>query len=42
MEFLPGVPYVHNKSFLVTAKGVEGLTPSPVSNEVFAPVSVSE
>ena len=41
MEFLPGVPYVHNKSFLVTAKGVEGLTPSPVSNEVFAPVTVS-
>ena len=41
MEFLPGVPYVHNKSFLVTAQGVEGLVPSPVSNEVFAPVSVS-
>jgi peptide/nickel transport system substrate-binding protein len=41
MEFLPGVPYVHNKSFLATAEGVEGLVPSPVSNEIFAPVSVS-
>ena len=41
MEFLPGLPYVHNKSFLVTAEGVEGLVPSPVTNEDFAPVSVS-
>jgi peptide/nickel transport system substrate-binding protein len=41
MEFLPGLPYVHNKSFLVTAEGVDGLIPSPVSNEIFAPVSVS-
>jgi peptide/nickel transport system substrate-binding protein len=40
MEFLPGVPYVHNKSFLVTAEGVEGLVPSPVSNEVFQNVTV--
>jgi peptide/nickel transport system substrate-binding protein len=40
MEFLPGVPYVHNKSFLVTAPGVSGLVPSPVSNEVFQGVSV--
>jgi len=41
MEFLPGLPYVHTKSFLVAAEGVEGLVPSPVSNEIFAPVSVS-
>jgi len=41
MEFLPGVPYVHNKSFLVTAEGVSGLVPSPVSNEVFQNVTVS-
>ena len=41
MEFLPGLPYVHNKSFLVTAPGVQGLVPSPVSNEEFAGVTVS-
>ncbi|MFP5220070.1 MAG: ABC transporter substrate-binding protein [Actinomycetes bacterium] len=41
MEFLPGLPYVHNKSFLVTAEGVEGLEPSPVSNEIFQNVTVS-
>ena len=41
MEFLPGVPYVHTKSFLVTGEGVEGLQPSPVSNEIFQNVTVS-
>ena len=41
MEFLPGVPYVHTKSFLVTAEGVDGLEPSPVSNEIFQNVTVS-
>jgi peptide/nickel transport system substrate-binding protein len=42
MEFLPGLPYVHNKSFLVAAEGVQGLVPSPVSNEIFQNVTVSE
>jgi peptide/nickel transport system substrate-binding protein len=41
MEFLPGLPYVHNKSFLVTTDGVDGLVPSPVSNEIFQNVTVS-
>jgi peptide/nickel transport system substrate-binding protein len=42
MEFLPGLPYVHNKSFLVAAEGVSGLVPSPVSNEIFSGVTVSD
>jgi peptide/nickel transport system substrate-binding protein len=42
MEFLPGVPYVHSTSFLVTSPDVAGLVPSPVSNEVFARVTVED
>jgi peptide/nickel transport system substrate-binding protein len=42
MEDLPGVPFVHNKSFLAFDKDVTGFVPSPVSLESFAGVDISE
>jgi peptide/nickel transport system substrate-binding protein len=40
MEFLPGVPYVHTQPSLAFAPGITGYTPSPVSLESFATVSL--
>ena len=40
MDFLPGVPYVHTQPALAFAPGVTGYTPSPVSIESFAKVSL--
>ncbi len=44
MEFLPGVPYVHNKAALAFQSGVEGYVASPVGvgGESFASVSLGE
>ncbi len=39
MDFLPGVPYAHTKSYLVIRKEFTGLKADPLSNEVFAKVS---
>lgn len=41
MEDLPGVPFVHNKSFLAFDKSVTGFVPSPVSLERFDAVDIS-
>jgi peptide/nickel transport system substrate-binding protein len=35
MDFLPGVPYVHTQPAIALKEGVSGLTPSPVTDEVF-------
>jgi peptide/nickel transport system substrate-binding protein len=40
MEFLPGVPYAHSKPALAFRADVQGYTPSPVSLEPFALVSM--
>jgi len=40
MEFVPGVPYVHTEPSLAFAPGITGYTPSPVSLESFATVSL--
>jgi peptide/nickel transport system substrate-binding protein len=40
MDFLPGVPYVHTQPALAFAANVSGYTPSPVSLESFATVSM--
>jgi peptide/nickel transport system substrate-binding protein len=42
MEFLPAVPISHAPNALVVAENVSGLTPSPLSAEDFATVSISE
>ena len=41
MDDLPGVPFVHNKSFLAFDKSVTGFVPSPVSLERFDAVDIS-
>jgi peptide/nickel transport system substrate-binding protein len=40
MEFVPGVPYVHTSPRLAFAPNVKGYTPSPVSIEEFAAITV--
>ncbi|HEX2362836.1 MAG TPA: hypothetical protein VHI11_12250, partial [Jiangellaceae bacterium] len=40
MDFLPGVPYVHNEPAVAFVAGVEGYVPGPLNNESFAPVTV--
>jgi peptide/nickel transport system substrate-binding protein len=42
MEFLPGVPYAHTSPAIAFTANVTGYTPSPVSLEPFAPVSLGE
>ncbi|CAA9373508.1 MAG: Dipeptide-binding ABC transporter, periplasmic substrate-binding component [uncultured Nocardioidaceae bacterium] len=42
MEFLPGVPLAHPVPSLAFAPGVEGYEPSPVQDEVFNTVTISE
>ena len=42
MEFLPGVPLAHPVPSLAFAPGVEGYTASPVQDEVWNQVTVSE
>ncbi|RJL36015.1 ABC transporter substrate-binding protein [Bailinhaonella thermotolerans] len=38
-DFVPGVPYVHNKSYVGLAKDVQGFKTDPLSNEQFSIVS---
>ena len=33
MDFLPGVPYVHNEPAIAFAEGVSGYVPGPLNNE---------
>lgn len=40
MDFLPGVPYVHNEPAIAFREGVTGFVPDPLSNESFATVTV--
>ena len=40
MDFLPGVPYVHNEPAVAFAEGVSGYEPGPLNNELFAPVTL--
>ncbi len=42
MEFLPGLPYVHTEPAIAFRPGVDGYTPSPVNNEDFNKVTLSE
>ena len=42
MEFLPGVPLAHPVPSLAFAPGVEGFQQSPVNDEVFNTVTISE
>ena len=41
MEFVPGVPYVHNEPAVAFAEGISGFTPGPLANESFKAVTVS-
>lgn len=40
-EYLPGLPISHSPPALVVGEGVEGLTPSPLTAEMFDTVTVS-
>ncbi len=42
MDFVPGVPYVHTQPAIAFKPGVEGYVPSPVNNEDFATVTISQ
>jgi peptide/nickel transport system substrate-binding protein len=42
MEYLPSVPYAHTASYVALAPNVEGFVTSPLTNEKFATVSVSQ
>ena len=42
MDFLPGVPLAHPVPSLAFAPGVEGFQPSPVQDEVYNTVTISE
>ena len=42
MEYLPGVPLAHPVPSLAFAPGVTGFTPSPVQDEVFNTITISE
>ncbi len=41
-EYLPGLPISHSPPALVVGKGVDGLTPSPLTAEMFDTVSLSK
>ena len=41
-EYLPAVPLSHSPPAIVTRENVDGLIPSPLTAEEFAPVSISE
>ena len=41
-EFVPGVPYVHTQPSIAFKAGISGYEPSPVNNEDFATVTISE
>ena len=38
-EYLPGVPLAHNPAAIVVAGNVQGLVPSPLTDERFVSVS---
>jgi peptide/nickel transport system substrate-binding protein len=40
MDFVPGVPYVHNQPAVAFREGISGYTPGPLNNESFATVTV--
>ncbi|MGY1727173.1 ABC transporter substrate-binding protein [Geodermatophilus sp. SYSU D01062] len=42
MDYLPGVPISHSPPALVVAENVQGLEPSPISDEDFSTVSLSD
>ncbi|WP_380169714.1 ABC transporter substrate-binding protein [Jannaschia sp. R86511] len=42
MDLLPGLPYATTEAALALRPGIEGFTPSPVSNEVFNLLTVSD
>ena len=42
MEYLPGIPIAHPSPSLAFAPGVEGYQPSPVNDEVWNTVTISE
>ncbi|WP_153393118.1 ABC transporter substrate-binding protein [Ornithinicoccus halotolerans] len=42
MEWLPGAPLSHSPPAIVVADNVEGMVASPLTNEDFAPVTLSE
>jgi peptide/nickel transport system substrate-binding protein len=42
MDFVPGVPYVHTQPAIAFKPGIDGYEPSPVNNEDFATVTISE
>ena len=41
-DYLPAIPLSHSPPAIVTSADVEGLVPSPLTKEEFAPVSLSE
>ena len=41
-EYLPGVPLAHNPAAIVVASNVQGLVPSPLTDERFVSVSKTE
>jgi len=40
MDFVPGVPYVHNQPAAAFREGISGYVPGPLNNESFAAVTV--
>jgi peptide/nickel transport system substrate-binding protein len=40
MDFVPGVPYVHNQPAIAFAEGISGYVPGPLNNESFAQVTL--
>ena len=42
MDFVPGVPYVHTQPAIAFKAGIDGYVPSPVNNEDFATVTITE
>jgi len=40
-EYLPAIPISHSPPAIVLAKGVSGVTPSPLTDEKFDQVTVS-
>ena len=42
MDFVPGIPYVHTEPSIAFRAGIDGYVPSPVNNEDFATVTITE
>jgi peptide/nickel transport system substrate-binding protein len=42
MDYLPGLPISHSPPALAVSGDVEGLVPSPLTAEDFAPVSIKQ